>query len=1009
MVSYNQDYVTDRFYFEEEPFDSLMQKRIIEILLVCSNYDRFILESDGRIDELIFEEYVALNLRYPPRFSTAATPEEALALLDTRSFDLVITMVGMGQTQGLELAQQIKRRYPGTETAVLTRYSGEVVEELERIDPSAVDHVFCWLGNANILLAVVKLIEDRMNADHDVGEVGVQAIVLVEDSVRYYSSYLPIIYRLLFQQTAQLMREGLNAHQRMMRMRGRPKILLATNYEEAIALYERYRTNVLGVISDIAYKREGRHDRVAGLALCRQIRARNPDLPILLQSSQEQHAAEAQAIGAAFIHKHSKSLHNELRHFIRNNFGFGDFVFRMPDTMIEADRAADLVDLQHKLETVPLAAVEYHVRNHHVSKWLKARALFSLANIIRPKRLEDFASIAAARDYLVDTIRNYRMHVGRGVIAHFDSKKFDEYWVLERIGQGSLGGKARGLAFINTFLKRNRIMFRFEGTSVQIPKTVVLTTEVFEEFMEKNGLESTAKSDAPDEVVLERFLHGRLPAALYPDLRALVSVVRNPLAVRSSSVLEDSQHFPFAGIYSTYMLPNNDPDVNVRIRHLADAIRGVFASTYSRSAKSYAAANQNFVDEERMAVVVQEVAGKAYGDVYYPTLSGVARSLNYYATGRERAEEGVVNVALGLGKTVVDGHVCLRFSPAHPKKIFQLSTPELALRTTQQHFFGIDLRPGSFAVTTDEARNLLHLEVADAAPYPANQLLLSTYDHQHNTVRDNARLTGRKVVTFAPILKHGAFPLAEIVQTLLELGQREMAVPVEIEFAALLDVPADRPRMFKFLQIRPIVEGFEAETVRVDGTPPEQCLIRASWALGNGLYDGLHDVVYVRPDAFDRARTREIVESLDRVNRRLRDEDRGYLLVGPGRWGTTDPWLGVPVQWSHITNARVIVEASLKGFAVEPSQGSHFWQNLTAFRVAYLTANPAAGVDSYDVRFLDAHAALQEDALVRHVRFDAPVRVKIDGRKPAGEIKAVVLKPGVEDDAPRPARRRSGS
>ncbi len=997
MASYDKQHITDRLYFDETPFEKLMQNRIIEILLVCSNYDRFILEEDGRIDEQIFQEYVSLGLHYPPRFSFASSEEEAFRLLGSKRFDLIITMLYVGESHAYELGRRIKRRVPDKPIVVLTRSSRDVSMEIEKHGTPHTQHVFNWLGNADILLAVVKLIEDSMNVEHDLGKVGVQTIILVEDSVRYYSRYLPIVYRVLFEQARALMREGLNEHQQNMRMRGRPKILLATNFEDALDLYQRYRSNLLGVISDISYRRRGEADPLAGLALCRHIRVRDPELPILLQSSRREHEEDAQAFNASFIFKQSKALLNDLRTYIKSNYGFGDFVFVMPDTYQEIGHAADLAEFQRKLQTVPAASIDYHARNHHISKWLKARALYTLANIIRPKRFEDFDGIESVREYLVDTIKNYRLHMGRGTIATFDRDKFDDYSVFQRIGDGSLGGKARGIAFINTVLKRNRIMFRFDGVVVQIPKSVVLTTDVFERFMEDNDLHDIALSDRGDEEILTHFLRARLPVDIVEDLAALARVFKKPLAVRSSSLLEDSSQQPFAGVYMTYFIPNNSPHVDVRVRELGDAIKGVYASVYYRDSKSYASATQHRVDEEMMAVIVQEVTGTTYDDVYYPNISGVARSLNFYPLEHERTGEGVVNVALGMGKTVVDGQVSLRFSPRYPRKILQLSSTDLALRSTQKMFYAIDLAEGSFRATTDESFNLLHRDIEEAARHRVNRQMVSTYDHQGHAVRDDPMFPGRKLVTFAPVLKYETFPLAEITRSLLELGSQEMNMPVEMEFAVNLDVPEGEPRSFKVLQLRPIVEEQISEEVRVDGVATEEAIITARTALGNGLYRGLHDIVYVKPDAFEPSRTEAIIQELDALNRCLQDEERNYILVGPGRWGTADPWLGVPVQWANISGARVIVEASLGDFRVDASQGSHFFQNLTMFHVAYLSVDPSAGDGTYDVEYLDAVPACHEDAFLRHLRFDSPIVVRIDGRQSGDSVKAVVLKP---DDGP---------
>lgn len=990
---YNSAYVTDRHYFEDEPFGSLMPTQVADVLLVCSKYDRFMLEQDGRIEEQLYQEYVSLGLRRaPPRFTEVASPNEALDLLRSKSFDLIISMLPYSDSHGVDFFGRIKKLRPNVPVVVLTRFSRELNVALQNQSLKHVDHVFSWLGNSNIMLAIVKLIEDRLNVEHDVKHGDVQTIILVEDNIRYMSSYLPLIYRTVFTQAREQMNEGLNEQLQSVRMRGRPKILLATTYEDAVGLFRKYQNNLLGVITDITYKRQGVEDPKAGLELCRHIREVDPEIPILVQSSQGEHREDAKAFNAEFMFKHSATLLNDLRRYIRDNYGFGDFVFRMPVTFQEVGRAHNLVELQRKLKAVPADSVKYHVTHHHFSKWLKARALYTLARLIRPKMLEDFDGVESIRQFLVDTINNYRMHAGRGVIARFERERFDEFSVFQRIGTGSLGGKARGIAFINTFLKSSRIMFRFENVTVQIPKTVVLTTDVFERFMELNNLYDFALSDQPDPAMLDRFLQARLPDDVMKDLETIVNGIQHPLAVRSSSLLEDSYLQPFAGVYSTYFTPNSSPDAATRVRHLADAVKGVFASTYYRGSKRYAEATHNLIDEEKMAVIIQEVTGHRSGNLFFPSFSGVARSLNFYPIQSEQAQEGVANVALGMGKTIVDGGVSLRFSPAHPRKVLQLSSAKQALRSTQKRFYAINLDAPDFRVTTDEGTGLITVDVQDIKDDPTVRFLLSTHDFENDVIKDDPDAPGRKVVTFASILKHKMFPLADILKVLLEMGQQHMSVPVEIEFAAQLDPQG--VQKFKFLQIRPIVEGAENETVNLEGIDPQDTVVVANIALGNGTYEDIRDVVYVRPDTFNPANTKAIVEAVDRINRTFTG-DRGYILIGPGRWGSSDPWLGVPVQWANITQSRIIVEAGLQDFQVEPSQGSHFFQNLTSFRVAYLTINPHFKDGSYDVAFLDAQPAVYEDTMVRHVRFEQNLVTLVNGRAGAGGVKAVVLKPGV--------------
>lgn len=993
MISYRKEFSTDKYYFPETPFNELMTKRITEVLLVCSKYDKFTLEEDGRIDEQIFQEYVSLNLRYPPHFTNAGNGEEALLALKEHKFDLVIAMLNPGETDTFQLAKSVKALYPNLPIVVLTYFSREISLKLEHEDLSYVDLVFSWLGNSSLLLAIIKLLEDRMNVEHDVEKCGVQTIILVEDSIRYYSSYLPTIYKVLFQQARALMTEGLNEHQQNLRMRGRPKILLANDFEEAMLLYKKYKHNLLGVISDISYKREGVLDSEAGLKLCLNIRNENKELPILLQSSQNDHAPDAKFFNAGFIYKHSKTLLNELKEYIKDNFGFGDFVFRNPSTWEEVDRVENLRDLQYKILAIPDEVFDYHVSNNHFSKWLKARALYTLADLFKDKTRADFSSTSAVKQYMFDTIKNYRMYRGRGTIANFEKHIFDEFAVFTRIGDGQLGGKGRGLAFINHVLKTNRITYKFDNALVQIPKTIVLATDIFENFMEENNLYPVALSDICDEEILEHFLKAELPEILNDDLYALLSVLNTPLAVRSSSLLEDSHFQPFAGVYSTYMIPNNNSDIEIRFKELSWAIKAVYASTYYKNSKDYMQYTQNVIDEEKMAVVLQEVTGNLYSPEdncgrFYPSISGVARSLNFYPVENEKTTDGIANIALGLGKTIVEGGASLRFSPAYTKKILQLSSVEMAMKNTQNHFYAIDMCINSFHPTTNEACNFLKLDLKDAEKDGSIKYLASTYDHQNDMLRDGIDSPGRKVLTFSGILKYNMFPLADILKTLLEVGSKEMGSPIEIEFAVNLDRPKSEPSMFKVLQIRPIVQGMESENIDIDQIEKSESIIYAKTALGNGTYNGIHDLIYIRPESFNPAETRIIADMLSDLNELMVKENKGYILAGPGRWGSSDPWLGIPVRWSQISNARAIVESSIKGFQIDPSQGSHFFQNVTSFRIAYLTINPHINDGYYDVDYLNSQPAVYENKYLRHLRFENQLTIKVNGKT----SKAIILK-----------------
>ncbi|HOK25516.1 MAG TPA: PEP/pyruvate-binding domain-containing protein [Bacteroidales bacterium] len=979
----------EKYDFTDTSFDLLMQKRIHRVLIICSNYDNYMLEEDGRIEEQIFNEYVSLNLRYPPTFIQTDNVEDAFKILAQGNIDLVIAMLSVKGTDVFALAKQIKSIYPKIPIVVLTYFSREVSVRLEKEDLSAIDYVFCWLGDASLILAIIKLLEDRMNADHDIEQVGVQAIILVENSRRYISSYLPSLYKIILAQSLDFQREALNEHQRMLKMRGRPKILLATNYEEAVELYQKYKYNVLGIISDISYKRNGEIDENAGIELCKMVKADDDQVPFLLQSSSLEHKKVAEELGAGFIYKYSKSLSLELRNYLIQNLAFGPFVFRNPDTMEPIAIATDLQSLQQKILTVPDKSLEYHVSRNHFSKWLNARALFPVAQLFKYLRKEDFETLDEMRRFLYVAISSFRLGKGRGVIAKFDRSNFDEYQIFSRIGESSIGGKARGLAFINSIIKKNKLYNKFPDVIITIPRTIVLSTDVFDEFMETNNLYSIAMSDLPDEDILARFISAELPGWLYQDLYAFLSVSRNyPLAVRSSSKLEDSYYQSFAGIYSTYMIPRV-PDNRYMVQLLADAIKEVYASVYYRMSKAYMAATSNVIDEEKMGIIIQEVCGTRHETMFYPTFSGVARSLNYYPIGSEKAEDGIANVAFGLGRLVVEGGQTLRFSPKHPKKILQLSSPEMALRDTQKFFYALDLNVNRFVPSTDDGVNLLKVKISDVNNETAMRYLASTYDRNNNILYDGIGRQGVRIITFAGILQYNQFPLAEILNTLLEIGSEEMNHPIEIEFAANLETPPGTPKIFYFLQIRPIVLNEQLYKVDIDKVNPEDTIIYSESALGNGVFKDIRDIVYLKPETFNPAYSEKIAVDIEKINTSFQRNGEGYVLIGPGRWGSNDPWLGIPVKWPQISAARVIIEAGLKDYRIDPSQGTHFFQNLTSFRVGYITVNPYNGDGYFDVDWLNQQQVVYENQFIRHVRFEKPLEILIDGRKHKG----VVMKP----------------
>ncbi len=976
--------------FQDTMFDHLMEKRIEHILLICSTYDAFILEEDGRINEAIFQEYVSLNLRYPPRFIKAHSAERALEILESDRVDLVINMLSISDQNPFEFSKVIKQRFANIPIVVLTPFSREVSQRLAVQDLSGVDYVFSWLGNTNLLLAIIKLIEDKMNTDYDVGEVGVQCILLVEDSVRYYSSYLPNMYRIVIQQSRAFMTEGLNEHQRTLRLRGRPKILLATNFEQALSLYEKYKSNMLGMISDISFNRNNIKDKNAGIELCKIVQADDPYFPILLQSSDAITEELAAEIKIKFVHKFSKTLLHELTDFLLDYLAFGDFRIVNPADGAEISRARDLQALQDQIYSIPDESLKYHIDRNHFSKWLRARALFSLGKLFRQANSGDFASLDEVRDYLYKGMAKYRSVRGRGVISTFDRNKFNEYILFSRVGEGSIGGKARGLAFIDNILKRNQLAHRYDSVELTIPRTVVLATDVFSDFMERNNLYDFAIGCTNDEEILNRFLESELSYETILDLKSILKVMSTPLAVRSSSLLEDSHYQPFAGIYSTYMIPNTGSDRD-RLTLLMQCIKAVYASVYYQESKAYMTSTSNLIDEEKMAIVLQEVCGFTEEDYFFPVLSGVARSVNFYPISPEKAEDGVVSIAYGLGKYIVDGGMSLRFSPRYPEKAIQLSSTEMMLKDTQKEFFAINLKRNLFTPKVDDNAHIERFAVSDGDQFKTFRLVASTYDYHDDRVVDGIIQKGMRIITFNNFLKHNVFPLAEMMKDILEISSSEMGKPVEIEFAVNMDGRGHH-KVFNLLQIRPIVNNRENLTIMPEQIVREKCIVVSESALGNGVYDNICDVVYVVPEKFNAAETLQLAQVIEQLNKTLMAEKRNYLLIGPGRWGSSDPWLGIPVKWSQISAARVIVEAGMNHFHIEPSQGTHFFQNLTSFRVAYFTVNDFIKQGIYNTAFLNAQEALFDNGVIRHVRFDKPMEILVDGKKHLG----IVSMPGMK-------------
>ncbi len=974
----------NQLYFKDTSFVNLMTKRIFNVLLVANPYDAFMLEDDGRIDEKIFMEYMNLSLRYPPRFTQVSTEEEAWKQLELTMFDLVIVMPGTDNSDTFDIARTIKVKYSHIPLVVLTPFSHGITARMEHEDLSIFEYVFCWLGNTDLLVSIIKLIEDKMNLEHDIKEVGVQMILLVEDSIRFYSSVLPNLYKFVLKQSQEFATEALNDHQRTLRMRGRPKIVLARSYEEAMELYDRYEKNVLGVITDARYPREGVVDSMAGIKLMSEIRKRDPFIPLILQSSEVSNERYARRYEASFVDKNSKKMNVDLRDIVSEHFGFGDFIFRNPDTYEEVARVRNLKEMQNIIFSIPKESLLYHISHNHVSRWLYSRAMFPPAEFLKQISWDEFENIDAHRRIIFEAIVKYRKMKNRGVVAVFMRDRFDRYSNFARIGEGSLGGKGRGLAFIDNMVKRHAEFEEFENASVAIPKTVVLCTDIFDEFMDTNGLYQVALSDASDETILKAFLRARLPERLMEDFLAFFNVVKSPIAIRSSSLLEDSHYQPFAGIYSTYMIPYLD-DKYEMLRMLSDAIKGVYASVYYKDSKAYMQATSNVIDQEKMAVILQEVVGTQYGDRFYPSISGVARSLNYYPIGDEKAEEGTVSLALGLGKYIVDGGLTLRVCPYHPSQVLQTSEMEIALRETQTQFYALDLKNDGHEFSLDDGFNLLKLSVREADKDGSLQYIASTYDPYDMVIRDGVYPGGRKVITFANILQHDVFPLARILQLVQEYGQSEMRRPVEIEFAVTLN-QQQKTGTFYLLQIRPMVDVKADLSEDLNLISEDNILLKSYNSLGHGIMEDIQDVVYVKTEGYSASNNPTIAYEIEKMNRKFLDEGKNYVLVGPGRWGSSDSWLGIPVKWPHISAARVIVEAGLTNYRVDPSQGTHFFQNLTSFGVGYFTINAYMNDGIYNQDFLNTQPAVEETQFLRHVHFERPIVIKMDGKKKIGVV-----------------------
>ncbi|MCQ2350663.1 MAG: PEP/pyruvate-binding domain-containing protein [Paludibacteraceae bacterium] len=985
----NQSGILKNLYLKDTSFAQLMKRRIYNILLVASKYDSFTLEEDGRIDEQLFNEYTALNLRYPPRFTLAPTVDEAREYFETQNFELIIVMPTGDSSDVFEWAKECKVQNSHVPIVLLTTFQKEVFNKVfNDKDFSGIDYVFSWLGETDLMLAIVKLIEDKMNVDDDIASVGVQTILFVEDSPHFYSTILPYLYKYVFVQSRSFMTEALNDHERMLRMRGRPKIMLARSYEEAIEIYNRYSKNILGLVTDVRFPKNGEICERAGIDLCTYIRSVDSFLPIVIASTELNNKGAADVLRAHFIDKSSERFHIELNSAITHNFGFGDFKFLDPTTKEAVAVIRNLKELQDNIYKIPAESLYYHVSHNHLSRWLYSRAMFVLADYLRDIRVASISDIDYVRKKVFDAIVMYRRVKNKGVVATFSRDVYDMYSNFARIGDGSMGGKGRGLAFLDVVSKRNLEFFDFETTQIIVPKTVVICTDKFDEFMEMNKLYDVALNDKlSDEEILSYFIAAPVPPAFDDNVRVFLGAIPEncPIAVRSSSLLEDSHYQPFAGVYTTYMVPNLANDREATIKMLADAIKAVYASVYYQASKSYMMATKNVINREKMAVVLQEVCGTDHNGRFYPSFSGVARSLNYYPIGDEKSEEGVVNIALGLGKYIVDGGQTLRFSPKHSKNILQTSTLDLALTQTQTYFNAIDMKAINAKPKVDDGFNLLKLNLKDAEADGTLKYIASTFDPYDQTLLPGIYEGGRKVITFANILEHEVFPLADILDTVLKVGEREMGRPVEIEFAVNLDYEHNEDNKFYLLQIRPIVDSNKTIDEDLLQIKPEELCIKSRNVLGNGIINDIHDIVYVKRGMFNPSNNQLISYDIDSFNRRLSAEDKPYILIGPGRWGSSDTWLGIPVKWPNIAGAKVIVEAGETSYHIDPSQGTHFFQNMTSCGCAYFTVeDPDTSFCNFD--FIEGGRLVEETKYIAHVHFPNPLVVKVDGKKHIGVV-----------------------
>lgn len=969
-------------------FHDLMRFRVREILLVSTQYDAFVLEEDGSLSDQIFSEFLDLNLQFIPRIKRVSTAEEAFAALERRKYDLVITMPHIADMDPIEFGRLIKQKYPKKPVVMLTydTLHNSIVEEIRRT--KYIDRLFCWSGDSKIFLAIIKYVEDRYNAEED-SKLGVQIILVVDDSPWYYSQFLPIIYTEIMKQTRYLISHAVNLLHRHLRMRARPKILLAETYEEAMDIVNRYRNNILGIISDVGFPKDGKQNKAAGFELACRIKEEITDLPVLLQSAEASNDDKARELKIEFLSKTSPNLLYELRTFILNNFGFGDFIFRYPDGK-EIARASDISDFERIMQDLPEESLYYHANNNHFSRWFRARTEFNIADEIRQLKSSDFNNVSEIREFILESLERYYIRYQKGVILDFGLSKMDIESSFIRIGSGSLGGKGRGIAFFNTLISNSDIQSKYANIRIKTPRSFVICSGIFEEFMEANNLQEIAVNSTNEEEIARLFLSASFPKKTEDNLRRLVEVADYPLAVRSSSILEDSQILPFAGIYKTYVLPNNHHDTNIRLKQLIDAIKLIYASVFYQSPKQYVQNAALRIEEEKMAILIQTLVGEYHGEIFYPALSGVAQSYNFYPISYMKSEQGVVSLAVGFGKKVVEGGQVYRFSPAYPKMPPPYASSTEFLKSSQKNFYALNLDYSSEQLTIDDGCTYKEFEIKRAESDGVLQHLASTYSVEDDMINDSFMSKGPRVVDFAPILKYNLFPMADIIKDLLQMNKYAFGSDVEIEFA--VNIPADRTKNIEFylLQVRPLVVGKEAKEVEIEGHSDDEIICMSRHTIGNGIYQNIHDIIYVDKSSFEIGKTIQISSEIELLNRQLYNEKRNCIIIGFGRLGTADPFLGIPLKWSQMSQAKVVVESDFDNLSVEPSLGSHFYHNLTSLKMGYLHIDSKYGKGNYiDWEWLDNMPVHSRTKYVKLIRSEKPFLVKINGKQRTG----VVLKP----------------